>query len=315
MATTRRRSPRAAKGTSEPPPEATQATLLDTSNGAVADGVSLPAEGLGEASGAPAPPTEAAAPPVEATVAVPDGEPAGAERAGDNGGATPGPAAPAVAAEDAPKPLRISDLKEMGVQNLTQVAKGLNVTNATGMRKQELIFEILRAQAEQSGFIFSEGVLEVLPDGFGFLRAPDYNYLPGPTTSTCRRRRSGASTCTRATRCPARSGRRRKANATSRSSRSKRSTSNRRPGAREGIFFENLTPLYPERLRLEHDPRNLSTRVMDLMTPIGKGQRGLIVAPPRTGKTMLLQNIAKRSRPTTRGLRSSCCSSTSGPKK
>ena len=104
----------------------------------------------------------------------------------------------------------------MSIQKLTQIAKDLTVGGATGMRKQELIFQILKAQTEQSGFIFSEGVLEVLPDGFGFLRAPDYNYLPGPTTSTCRRRRSASSICRPATRCPARSGRRRKASATSR---------------------------------------------------------------------------------------------------
>ena len=112
--------------------------------------------------------------------------------------------------------LNITDLKDMSIQKLTQIAKDLNVAGATGMRKQELIFQILKAQTEQSGFIFSEGVLEVLPDGFGFLRAPDYNYLPAPTTSTSRRRRSASSTCRPATRSRARFGRRRKASATSR---------------------------------------------------------------------------------------------------
>jgi hypothetical protein len=99
-----------------------------------------------------------------------------------------------------PPTLNINDLKDMSIQKLTQVAKDLNVAGATGMRKQDLIFQILKAQTEQSGFMFSEGVLEVLPDGFGFLRAPDYNYLPGPTTSTCRRRRFASSTCRPATR-------------------------------------------------------------------------------------------------------------------
>jgi hypothetical protein len=112
--------------------------------------------------------------------------------------------------------LNITDLKDLSIQKLTQIAKDMNVTGATGMRKQDLIFQILKAQTELSGFIFSEGVLEVLPDGFGFLRAPDYNYLPAPTTSTFRRRKSGSSTCRPATRCRARSVRRRKASGTSR---------------------------------------------------------------------------------------------------
>ncbi|MBL8141140.1 MAG: transcription termination factor Rho [Acidobacteria bacterium] len=190
--------------------------------------------------------------------------------------------------------MRISDLKEMGVQNLTQVAKGLNVTNATGMRKQELIFEILRAQAQQNGFLFSEGVLEVLPDGFGFLRAPDYNYLPGPddiyvSPSQIRRFDLHTGDTVSGQIRPPRPGERYFALI-------KVEAVNFEPPelAREKVFFENLTPLYPERVfRLETTGDNLSSRVMDLMTPVGKGQRGLIVAPPRTGKTMLLQAIAQ----------------------
>ena len=161
------------------------------------------------------------------------------------------------------------------------------------MRKQELIFEILRSRAEKSGMLFSEGVLETLPDGFGFLRAPDYNYLPGPddiyvSPSQIRKfdLHTGDTVCGQI-RQP-KEGERYFALI-------KVEAVNFEPPdrAREKIFFENLTPLYPqERIRLEAASDNLSARVMDLMVPIGKGQRGLIVAPPRTGKTMLLQNIA-----------------------
>ncbi len=161
------------------------------------------------------------------------------------------------------------------------------------MRKQELIFEILRARAEKAGLIFSEGVLEVLPDGFGFLRAPDYNYLAGPDdiyVSPSQIRKFDlhtGDTISGQIRSP-KEGERYFALI-------KVEAINFEPPARgkERVFFENLTPLYPEQqIRLEADSDNLSTRVMDLMTPLGKGQRGLIVAPPRTGKTMLLQSIA-----------------------
>ena len=192
------------------------------------------------------------------------------------------------------KGLNITDLKEMSIQHLTQVAKDLEVAGATGMRKQELIFQILKAQTEQSGFIFSEGVLEVLPDGFGFLRAPDYNYLPGPDdiyVSPSQIRKfdlQTGDTISGQIRSP-KEGERYfaliKVEAVNFEAPNQ---------ARDKLFFENLTPLYPQRrLVLETDPDNLSGRVMDLMTPIGKGQRGLIVAPPRTGKTMLLQSIAQ----------------------
>jgi transcription termination factor Rho len=190
--------------------------------------------------------------------------------------------------------LNISELKEMSIQKLTQVAKELNVPGATGMRKQELIFQILKAQTEQSGFIFSEGVLEVLPDGFGFLRAPDYNYLPGPddiyvSPSQIRKFDLQTGDTVSGQIRPPKEGERYfaliKVEAVNFEAPEQ---------ARDKLFFENLTPLYPaERIRLETESDNLSARVMDLMTPIGKGQRGLIVAPPRTGKTMLLQNIAQ----------------------
>jgi transcription termination factor Rho len=189
--------------------------------------------------------------------------------------------------------LDLSTLKEMSVSSLTKVARDLDIPGATGMRKQELIFEILRARAEKSGLIFSEGVLEVLPDGFGFLRAPDYNYLAGPddiyvSPSQIRKFDLHTGDTVAGQIRPPKEGERYFALI-------KVEAVNFEPPARgkERIFFENLTPLYPqEKIKLEADPENLSTRVMDLMTPLGKGQRGLIVAPPRTGKTMLLQAIA-----------------------
>ena len=190
--------------------------------------------------------------------------------------------------------LNISELKEMSIQKLTQVAKDLNVAGATGMRKQDLIFQILKAQTEQSGFIFSEGVLEVLPDGFGFLRAPDYNYLPGPddiyvSPSQIRKFDLQTGDTVSGQIRPPKEGERYfaliKVEAVNFEAPEQ---------ARDKLFFENLTPLYPlEQITLETIGDNLSARVMDLMTPIGKGQRGLIVAAPRTGKTMLLQSIAQ----------------------
>jgi transcription termination factor Rho len=218
------------------------------------------------------------------------------------GGGHQPPPQPDVAAEAAAHELKegqgpslnILQLKDMDIQPLTQVAKDLEVAGATGMRKQELIFQILKAQTEQSGFIFSEGVLEVLPDGFGFLRAPDYNYLPGPDdiyVSPSQIRKfdlQTGDTVSGQIRSP-KEGERYFALI------KVEAVNFEAPGqSRDKLFFENLTPLYPlERFRLETDAEDLSARVMDLMTPLGKGQRGLIVAPPRTGKTMLLQTIAK----------------------
>ncbi len=208
--------------------------------------------------------------------------------------------APDVRADAAPqarvaeKRLDIGALKEMASQALTDVGKDLGVVGATGMRTQELIFQILKAQTEQSGFIFSDGVLEVLPDGFGFLRAPEYNYLPGPDdiyVSPSQIRKFGLQTGDTV------SGRIRPPKEREQYfALVKVEAVNFEPPeqGRDTIFFENLTPLYPqERITLETDAEQLSSRVMDLMTPIGKGQRGLIVAAPRTGKTMLLQSIAQ----------------------
>jgi transcription termination factor Rho len=189
--------------------------------------------------------------------------------------------------------LNILELKEMNISSLTEVAKDLNVPGYTGMRKQELIFQILKAQTEQSGLIFSEGVLECLPEGFGFLRAPDYNYLPGPddiyvSPSQIRKfdLRTGDTVSGQIR--PPKEGERYFALIKVEAVNFEHPDS-----TRDKIFFDNLTPLYPhEHLKLETAPDNLSGRVMDMLAPIGKGQRGLIVSPPRTGKTMLLQSIA-----------------------
>jgi len=191
------------------------------------------------------------------------------------------------------KPLNIAELKEMNISSLGAVAKELGVVGATAMRKQDLIFKILQAQTEKSGLIFSEGVLECLPDGFGFLRAPEYNYLPGPddiyvSPSQIRKfdLRTGDTISGQIR--PPKEGERYFALI------KVEAVNFETPeAARDRIIFDNLTPLYPQaRVSLETGKDNLCARVMDLMTPIGKGQRGLIVAAPRTGKTMLLQNIA-----------------------
>src|SRR5487761_577885 len=189
--------------------------------------------------------------------------------------------------------ISLAELKDRNIADLAKIAKELNIPGASGMRKQELIFQILRAQTEKNGLIFSEGVLECLPDGFGFLRAPEYNYLPGPddvyvSPSQIRRfdLRTGDTVSGQIR--PPKEGERYFALI-------KVDAINFEPPeeARNKIFFDNLTPLYPdERLKLETTKENYSGRVMDMLTPIGKGQRGLIVAPPRTGKTMLLQSIA-----------------------
>ena len=189
--------------------------------------------------------------------------------------------------------LDLVELKDMSIQRLNDVAKSMGVMSSAGLRKQELIFKILQTQAEKSGLIFSQGVLECLPDGFGFLRAPEYNYLPGPddvyvSPSQIRRfdLRTGDTVSGQIR--PPKEGERYFALI-------KVDAINYEPPeeARNKIFFDNLTPLYPQqRLKLETTRDNFSGRVMDMLTPIGKGQRGLIVAPPRTGKTMLLQSIA-----------------------
>jgi len=187
----------------------------------------------------------------------------------------------------------LSSLYRMDNKGLTEAAKALNVEGTSGMRKQELIFEIMKAQSEQSGLVFAEGVLQILQDGYGFLRHPDYNYLPGPDdiyVSPSQIKRFGLTT----------------GDTVSGQVRPPKQDENYfalikvlavnfddPDQMRERILFDNLTPLYPEeQLKLESSVDNLSGRIMDLLTPIGKGQRGLIVAPPRTGKTMLLKSLA-----------------------
>jgi len=188
--------------------------------------------------------------------------------------------------------LDLNQLKEMSISKLGSVAKGLGVENPTGMRRQDLIFSILQHQTEAEGLIFGEGVLEVLPEGFGFLRAPEYNYLPGPddiyvSPSQIRRFNLHTGDTVSGQIRPPKEGERYFALI-------KVEAINFEPPevAMEKVHFDNLTPLYPDEwLRLEV-PDNMTARVMDLVTPLGKGQRGLLVAPPRTGKTMMLQAIA-----------------------
>lgn len=190
------------------------------------------------------------------------------------------------------KELNSKNLKSKDIRDLTQLALKLKIENAAGLRRQDMVFEILK-RAAQLGDIFGNGVLEILPDGYGFLRSPDYNYLPGPDdiyVSPSQIRRFGLRTgdTVSGTVRPPKDGERYFALL-------KVDTLNHEPleKARDKILFDNLTPLYPdERLKLEWDPKDSTTRVVDLMAPLGKGQRGLIVAPPRTGKTVLMQNIA-----------------------
>ncbi len=189
--------------------------------------------------------------------------------------------------------MNLSEMKRKNIKELASLANEYNIEGASAMRRQELIFALLNAQADKRGEIYADGVLETLPDGFGFLRAPDYNYLPGPDdiyVSPSQIRRFGlrtGDTITGQIRPPKESERYfallkvEKINGEG-------------PEAqRDKILFDNLTPLYPnQKLNLEHHPKNLSTRIIDLLCPIGKGQRCLIVSPPRAGKTVLLQDIA-----------------------
>jgi transcription termination factor Rho len=189
--------------------------------------------------------------------------------------------------------LNLKELKTQRIADLNKMAKDFGIEGASSMRKQELIFALLQAQSERGGVIYGEGVLETLPDGFGFLRAPDYNYLPGPddiyvSPSQIRRfnLRTG-DTISGQIRPPKDSERYfallkvEKVNGAA-------------PDlSADKIIFDNLTPLYPmQKFKMEYESENFSTRVIDMLCPIGKGQRSLIVAPPRTGKTVLLQHIA-----------------------
>jgi len=189
--------------------------------------------------------------------------------------------------------MTIAELKEKNITELTKIARSLDLPGASGLRKQDLIFKILQAQSEKEGHIFAEGVLEILPDGYGFLRSPDYNYLPGPddiyvSPSQIRKFDLKTGDTISGQVRPPHEGEKYfalvKIEAVNFESPDE---------ARNKILFDNLTPLYPqERLKLETTRENASARVMDLLTPLGKGQRGLIVSPPRAGKTMLLQNVA-----------------------
>src|SRR5512136_2876813 len=189
--------------------------------------------------------------------------------------------------------MNIAELKEKSISELTAIARDLSVSGISSLRKQELIFKILEAQTEKNGLIFAEGVLEILPDGFGFLRAPDYNYLPGPddiyvSPSQIRRfdLRTGDTVSGQVR--PPKEGERYFALL------KVEAVNFENPElVKEKILFDNLTPLFPnQRFRLETTGEEISMRIMDLITPLGKGQRGLLVAPPRTGKTVLLQKIA-----------------------
>ena len=189
--------------------------------------------------------------------------------------------------------MNLKELKQLKIGELAAMARGMGIENSSGLRKQELIFALLNERTKNNEPIFGEGVLEILPDGFGFLRAPDYNYLPGPDDiyiSPSQIRRFGlrtGDTVNGQIRPPKESERY--------FALLKVETINFEPPekTKSKILFDNLTPLYPEeRLDMEYHERNFSTRVIDLLTPIGKGQRALIVSPPRAGKTVLLQNMA-----------------------
>jgi transcription termination factor Rho len=218
---------------------------------------------------------------------------------GNGNGTGPELAAPAVAPEareaavERPGPLDLSALKEMSIQDLTAAAIEAGITDAAGSKKHDLIFRMLHEQARRSGLLFAEGVLEIMPDGYGFLRAPESSYLPGPddiyvSPSQIRRFELHTGDTVSGQVRPPREGERYFALI-------KVEGINFDPpeAAKDKVLFDNLTPLYPNRrLHLETTPANMTARVLDMLTPLGKGQRGLIVAAPRTGKTLILQNIA-----------------------
>ncbi len=191
-------------------------------------------------------------------------------------------------------PISISELKQKKIPELMEMANSLNIENATSMKKQDLIFAILQSQIEKIGTVYGSGVLEILPEGFGFLRSPDYSYLPSPDdiyVSPSQIRKFGLRTGDLIT------GQIRPPKENERYFALLKVETINGKQVEEVLtraLFDNLTPYYPtEKIKLEYDPTDYSTRVMDLLTPVGKGQRGLIVAAPRTGKTMLLQSIAK----------------------
>ncbi len=187
----------------------------------------------------------------------------------------------------------IVELKSKTIAELTQLAEELNIPGVSGLRKSELIFKILEGKTEQDGLIFAEGVLEILPEGYGFLRSPDYNYLAGPddiyvSPSQIKRfdLRNG-DTVSGQVRPP-------KENERYFALLRIEAVNFENPEiAKHKVLFDNLTPLYPDdKIKLEHDPKDATTRVMDLLTPVGRGQRALITSPPKAGKTIILQKIA-----------------------
>jgi len=196
-------------------------------------------------------------------------------------------------AEKEVKQVDIGKMKEMRITELNKIAKDLNVNGVSGLKKQDLIFKILQAQAEKEGLMFGEGILEILPEGFGFLRSPNYNYLPCPddiyiSPSQIRKfdLRTGDTVSGQIR--PPKEGEKYFALL------KVEAVNFENPEmAKDKILFDNLVPLYPhERLVLEREPEEVSMRIMDLLSPIGKGQRGLIVAPPYSGKTVILQKLA-----------------------
>ncbi|MEZ0312331.1 MAG: transcription termination factor Rho [Myxococcota bacterium] len=189
--------------------------------------------------------------------------------------------------------MNLNDLKKKKPAELGRMAADLNIEGVAGMRKQDLIFALLQAHTENSGAIYSEGVLETLPDGYGFLRAPDYNYLPGPddiyvSPSQIRRLNLRTGDTVSGQIRPPKDSERYYAML-----KIDKVNFELPEKAREKILFDNLTPLYPtRRFVMEHETANMSTRILDLLVPIGMGQRALIVSPPRAGKTVMLQNLA-----------------------
>ncbi len=189
--------------------------------------------------------------------------------------------------------IHLDELKKLKHGELAKAAAEIGIEGGAGMRKQDLMFALLQKHTENSGAVYSEGVLETLPDGYGFLRAPDYNYLPGPddiyvSPSQIRRLNLRTGDTINGQIRPPKDSERYYAML-----KIEKVNFDTPEKARDKIFFDNLTPLYPEeKFNLEHDPSNLSTRIIDLLVPIGKGQRALIVSPPRAGKTVMLQNIA-----------------------
>jgi transcription termination factor Rho len=205
----------------------------------------------------------------------------------------PGPPGTSEVGAARPRPLELSSLKEMTIQELTAAAVEAGVAGAAGSKKHDLIFRMLQEQGRRDGLLFAEGVLEIMPDGYGFLRAPESSYLPGPddiyvSPSQIRRFELRTGDTVSGQVRPPREGERYFALI-------KVEAVNFDPpeASKDKVLFDNLTPLYPNRrLRLETAPDNMTARVLDMLTPQGKGQRGLIVAAPRTGKTLILQNIA-----------------------